>query len=89
MSAFNPKRTSGCLLNEVRLNRYDASSVDPRRATHTISDPLTGDESDGALLCMPFKQARAAAIYPFEERHVLHLLEAPCADRIEACRRGC
>jgi len=57
------------------LNRYDASSVDPRRATHTISDPLTGDESDGALPCMPFKQGRAAAIDPFEERHVLHLLQ--------------
>jgi transcriptional regulator of acetoin/glycerol metabolism len=49
--------------------------ADPRRATHTIADPLTGDESDDALLRMPFKEARAAAIDAFEERYVLHLLE--------------
>ena len=34
-----------------------------------------GDESDDALLRMPFKDARAAAIDGFEERYVLHLLE--------------
>jgi hypothetical protein len=33
----------------------------------TRADPLTGDESDDALLRMPFKEARAAAIDTFEE----------------------
>jgi transcriptional regulator of acetoin/glycerol metabolism len=41
----------------------------------TRADPLTGDESDDALLRMPFKEARAAAIDAFEERYVLRLLE--------------
>jgi hypothetical protein len=53
-----------------------AKRADPRRATHTIADPLTGDESDDALLRMPFKEARAAAIDAFEERYVLPLLSA-------------
>ena len=55
--------------------RCRATRSHPRRATHTIADPLTGDESDDALLRMPFKEARAAAIDAFEERYVLHLLE--------------
>ena len=57
------------------LPRDEITRADPRRATHTIADPLTGDESDDALLRMPFKEARAAAIDAFEERYVLHLLE--------------
>jgi len=57
------------------LPRDEITRADPRRAMHTIAELLTGDESDDVLLCMPFKQARAAAIDPFEERHVLHLLE--------------
>jgi len=57
------------------LPRDEITRADPRRATHTIADPLTGDESDDALLRLPFKQARPAAIDAFEERYVLHLLE--------------
>jgi hypothetical protein len=53
------------------LPRDEITRADPRRATHTIADPLTGDESDDALLRMPFKEARAAAIDAFEERYVL------------------
>lgn len=59
----------------LSLPRDEITRADPRRATHTIADPLTGDESDDALLRMPFKDARAAAIDGFEERYVLHLLE--------------
>ena len=57
------------------LPRDESTRADPRKATHTIADPLTGDESDDALLRTPFKQARAAAIDAFEERYVLQLLE--------------
>ena len=35
------------------LPRDEITRADPRRATHTIADPLTGDESDDALLRMP------------------------------------
>jgi DNA-binding NtrC family response regulator len=55
------------------LPRDEITRADPCRATH--ADPLTGDESDDALLRMPLKEARAAAIDAFEERYVLHLLE--------------
>ena len=56
------------------LPRDEITRADPRGATHTIANPLTGDESDDALLRMAFKEARAAAIDAFDERYVL-----PCS----------
>ena len=43
-------------------------------------------ESDDALLRMPFKEARAAAIDAFEERYVLHLLERTQHNASKAAR---
>jgi hypothetical protein len=68
------------------LPRDEITRADPRRATHTIADPLTGDESDDALLRMPFKEARAAAIDAFEGRYVLPLLERTQHDVSKAAR---
>jgi len=59
------------------LPRDKITRVDPRRPTDTAAGPLTGDESDDALLRMPFKEARVAAIDAFVERYVLHPLPLP------------
>jgi hypothetical protein len=61
--------------HEPTLPRDKITRVDLRRPTHTVAGPLTGDESDDALL--PFKEARATAIDAFVERYVLHLLPLP------------
>jgi hypothetical protein len=68
------------------LPRDEITPADPRRATHTVADPLTGDDSDDALLRMPFKQARVAAIDASEERYVLHLLELTLHNVSKAAR---
>ena len=58
--------TGDCPFCKATLTRHAWEQRDPRRATHTIADPLTGDDSDDALLRMPFKQARVAAIDAFD-----------------------
>ena len=68
------------------LPRDEITRADPHRATHTIADPLTGDESDDALLRMRFKEALAAAIDAFGDHYVLHLLERMQHDVSKAAR---
>jgi len=59
------------------LPRDKITRVDPRRPTHSVAGPLTGNESDDALQRMPFKEARVAALDAFMERYLLHLLPLP------------
>ena len=67
------------------LPRDEITPADPRRATHTIADPLTGDDSDDALLRMPFQQARVGH-RRLQERYVLHLLELTLHNVSKAAR---